>query len=132
MSRRLITLFVTLGLALPAFLATSGCGGSKVTKANADTVRTGMSEKEVTSLLGSPTEAAEVSVPDVGGLMGKPPAENGKLPTKAKQAIWKDGSKAITVTFVDGKVVAKGFADGSEPGPSGKAVATDAAAVTKP
>jgi hypothetical protein len=110
MSRRQITLFATLGIALPAFLAASGC--SKITKTNADNVTIGMSEKVVTDLLGSPT--------------------TNTLTPNAKQAFWTDGSNTITVTFVDGKVVAKAFADGSETSPSGKAVASDAAAVTKP
>jgi hypothetical protein len=112
MSRRLITLFATLGIALPAFLAASGCS-SRITKTNADQVTTGMSEKVVTDLLGSPTTHI--------------------LTPTAMQAFWKDGSNIITVTFVDGKVVAKTFADdGSEASPWGEAAARDAAAVSKP
>jgi hypothetical protein len=106
---------LVIGLCLPV----TGCGGSKVTKANAEKVTTGLTEKEVSDILGTPTDTAEVEMPDVGaalgGLAGMVPG-GGDLPKppamKAKQATWKDGNKTIIVTFVNGKVsgkVATGF-----------------------
>ncbi len=92
-------------------LVLSGCGGSKVTEANLDKITTGMTEKEISDILGSPTETSEVEMPDVGGMLGG--MTGGKMPgmpatpKKAKQAAWNDGKKAIIVTFLDGKVVQK-------------------------
>jgi hypothetical protein len=87
-------------------LALAGCGGGKISKANADKVNTGMTEKEVSDLLGAPTETAEVAVPDMGGLLGGGAGVPG-MPKKARQSIWKEGDKVIVVTFVDGKVSMK-------------------------
>ena len=39
-------------------LLVSGCGGSKVTADNAEKITTGMTEKEVSDILGSPTETS--------------------------------------------------------------------------
>jgi hypothetical protein len=98
-----------LAVAAGLCLAAPGCsGGSKVSKENADKINVGMSEKEVTDLLGSPAESAEVEVPDVGAALG------GQVQMKkAKQSTWKDGNKVIAVTFLDSKVSAKVFTDGS-------------------
>jgi SmpA / OmlA family len=100
-------ILVVVGLSL----LVSGCGGSKVTEDNADKITIGMTEKEVSNILGSPTETSEVEMPDMGAMLGG--MAGGKMPgmpatpKKAKQATWKDGRKAIVVTFLDGKVVQK-------------------------
>jgi hypothetical protein len=100
-------ILVVIGLCLML----SGCGGSKITKANADKIATGMTEKEVSDILGGPSETSEVEMPDMGAMLGG--MAGGKMPgmpatpKKAKQSVWKDGDKAIAVTFLDGKVVQK-------------------------
>jgi hypothetical protein len=99
-----VVVAVVFGLALP------GCG-SKITKENADKIKVGMSEKEVTDLLGSPTESEEVELPDLGAMFGGMPglpageaAPVPKMPKKAKKSVWKEGDKTIAVVFLDGKV----------------------------
>jgi hypothetical protein len=92
-------------------LALSGCGGSKITKANADKITTGMTEQQVTKILGAPSESSEAEVPDLGAMFGSGGDVPG-LPKKAKQAAWKEGEKGVVVTFMDGKVaqtMATGF-----------------------
>lgn len=94
-------------LCLTAF----GCGGSsKITKANADRISVGMTEEAVASILGPPTSSAEVGIP-LGGLLGGEMPGGLKMPQQAKQATWQEGSKAIVVTFMDGKVLNKVFLD---------------------
>jgi hypothetical protein len=96
-----LVLFAALSLGLP------GCGGGKITKANADKIKNGMTEKEVTDILGPPTESADASLPDMGAMPGGDVAGMPKMPKGAKQAVWKSGSKVIAVSFVDGKVMSK-------------------------
>ena len=76
-------------LVLTATIA--GCG-SKVTKDNFDKIKVGMTEKEVTDILGEGKEKAGVgiSVPGVNASM--------------KVMVWTDGDKTITVNFMNGKV----------------------------
>jgi hypothetical protein len=109
MFHRLIARASILILVIGLCLTISGCG-SKITKANADKINTGMSEKEVSDILGSPTETAEVEMPDLGGLFGAMTGgavSTPNMPKKARQSTWKEGDKVIAVTFVDGKVVQK-------------------------
>ena len=68
-----------------------GCG-SKVSKSNYDKLEAGMTEKEVTSLLGEPTEKAEAG----GGIGG--------LKLSGATWTWKDGDKTIAVVFANEKV----------------------------
>jgi outer membrane protein assembly factor BamE (lipoprotein component of BamABCDE complex) len=74
-----------------ASLLLAGCSGksggnSKVTKENAEKVKTGLSEKEVVDILGDPSEKKESD-------------------PKAKQFVWKDGNNSITAIFDEkGKV----------------------------
>ena len=56
---------------------------------------------------GAPTESSEVNLPDVGGLPGGDLPGLPKMPKGAKRSSWKDGTKVITVVFLDGKVVEK-------------------------
>ena len=71
-------------------LGQTGCGkkeaekDSKVTKANFDKLKEKMAEKEVTDLLGPPTESKDIE----GG----------------KEHIWKSGNNRITVHIKAGKV----------------------------
>src|SRR5689334_19254977 len=74
-----------------AALCLSGCGSS-VTKENYNKIKIGMTESEVTNILGSPTRSQD--------LLG------------SKIAYWEDDNKAIIVTFQGNKVVQHGFGDG--------------------
>jgi hypothetical protein len=96
---------VLLALAAVCLLV-SGCSGSRITKANADRINVGMTEQEVSAILGGPNETSEVALPDVGAMMGAVPGVSA-LPKKARQSVWKEGPKVITITFVDGRVSAK-------------------------
>ena len=87
-------------------LLVSGCGKSKVSKANYDKINNDMSLAEVEAILGKGEKdegdgsnmAAQVGI-DVGGGGGASPGvENYK---------WEKGTKEITVMFVKGKVQSK-------------------------
>ena len=82
-------LLVALVLTMPV-----GCS-SKVSKENFDKVTTGMTQEQVEGILGEGTEEA-----GGGGTLGN-------LTGSAKVITWKDGEKAITITFVNGKMTAK-------------------------
>src|SRR5262245_47854676 len=97
MLTRLLNVSTVLGLALGLCLPASGCGGSssRITKANADKITAGMSEKEVADILGLPNESTEKQL----GLQN--------LLTLLKQSVWKEGDKIISLTFVNGVVETK-------------------------
>src|SRR4051794_22889608 len=68
----------------------SGKGAeSKVTKDNFAKVKDNMPEKEVTGILGDPTETKEIDAPGGG---------------KMKQLLWKNGNDSVTIDIKDGKV----------------------------
>lgn len=69
-----------------------GCG-SKVTQENFEKIRSGMTESEVTAILGRPTESNSIGFGPVGGTT----------------SAWKDDGRTITIQFVNGKVMAKAF-----------------------
>jgi hypothetical protein len=102
---RLAVLPLVAGLCL----VLAGCGGSKITKDNANKIKPGMSEEEVTDILGPPGEAGggikrpELEEPGEGGGGG---GGGSSGPKEGKTTVWKDGNKSISVTFVDGKVKA--------------------------
>jgi hypothetical protein len=78
-----------LGLTLVAFcLLVAGCSGNKVTKENADKIKTGMTKAEVEAILG--TGKAQAGAAGVGANL--------------EVVQWGDPPKVITVTFLDGKV----------------------------
>ena len=66
---------------------------SRVTEENYAKIRDGMTEQEVTGMLGKPTESSSISL---AGMTG----------TGAK---WLDGDAVITVQFVNGKVFSSSF-----------------------
>lgn len=79
-------LFACLSFTLCLFVA--GCGGGGgFTKDNYNKVKNGMTEAEVTGILGSPTET--------------------KSAGPAKMMIWKSGNDTASITFTDGKVAMK-------------------------
>ena len=78
-------------LVCAVILAVAAC--SKINEENFGKVREGMSEPEVLSLLGTPTESSSVSVLGISGTASK----------------WVAKDAVITVQFVNGKVRAKSF-----------------------
>jgi hypothetical protein len=90
MNERLCRLFFILVLVASA--AASGCG-SKVNQANFDKIQTDMTLEEVEKILGPPTESSGVSL---GGFSGN-------------TARWESGDSAISIQFLNGKVMAKQF-----------------------
>ena len=78
-------------LACAVALAVAAC--SKINEENFGKVRDGMSEQEVLSLLGTPTETSSVSVLGLSGTASK----------------WVAKDAVITVQFVNGKVRGKSF-----------------------
>ena len=69
-----------------------GCG-SKVTQENFDKIQSGMTQAEVTAILGNPTESSSMAFGPVGGTT----------------STWKAGGRTITIQFVNSKVLAKTF-----------------------
>jgi hypothetical protein len=72
-----------VALLLAVCLTVTGCGGSKVTKENAEKIKKGMTEKEVNDVLGAPKTSVDKE------LMG----------VKIKMATWEDGDKKIMVNY---------------------------------
>lgn len=70
-------------------------GCSKVSQESYEKIETGMTVSQVESILGEGTEESSV-----GGAVGD-------LSGSAEVLSWGDENKSITVTFVNGKVVAK-------------------------
>jgi len=77
--------------AFAALLLLAAC--SKVTQENFARIQDGMSEQEVTAILGSPAESSSGSILGISGTSSK----------------WTGGDAAITVRFVNGKVALKTF-----------------------
>ena len=77
----------TLALAL----ALLGC--SKVTQENFAKVQNGMTEQEVTAILGSPSEYTTREVLGISGT----------------SSVWRSGDAEINIRFVGGKVALKSF-----------------------
>lgn len=81
----------TRALALSALLLLAAC--SKVTQENFAKVQDGMTEQEVTAILGSPTESSSGSILGISGTSSK----------------WVGGDALITIQFVNGKVALRSF-----------------------
>ena len=78
-------------LALSGLLFLTAC--SKVNQENFAKVQEGMSEQEVSAILGTPTESNSVTILGVSGTASR----------------WVRGDTVITVRFVNGKVALKTF-----------------------
>ena len=81
----------TRALVLSALLLLAAC--SKVTQENFAKVQDGMTEQEVTAILGSPTESSSGSILGISGTSSK----------------WASGDALITIRFVNGKVALRNF-----------------------
>jgi hypothetical protein len=79
-------------LVLILLILLAGCG-SKITQENFDKIQTGMSQDEVTAILGKPTESSSVSFGTLSG----------------GAWVWKKNGTLITIQFANGKVLAKQF-----------------------
>ena len=77
---------------LAALLLLSACG-SKLSEENFDQIENGMSKDKVIELLGKPNETSSL---ELGGLSGT-------------SAVWDDGSKRITIQFINDKVKVKQY-----------------------
>ena len=91
---RMFGLLILVGLLIAGL---AGCAGSKINKNNFDKIKVGMTQEEVQAILGPPTESSGLEIPIFSGTMSK----------------WVQGDTAITIHFINGKVVAKEF---SKPG----------------
>ena len=78
-------------LAFAAVFLLAAC--SRVTQENFAKIQDGMSEQEVTAILGSPTESSSGSILGISGTSSK----------------WAGGDAAISISFVNGKVVLRSF-----------------------
>jgi uncharacterized protein YceK len=101
--------FLVLMLMVGLVAGLSGCS-SKVNKENYDKIKMGMTQAEVESILGEPTEQVSSSMDAPG--MPSPPMPGmepggGQEGMDGKTMIWKEGDKVITVIFLNGKVKAK-------------------------
>ena len=90
-------------LAIVSTLA--ACSQSKLTMANYEKVATGMSQQDVEAILGAGKEQASTSVAVPGASVGGVTVPG--TDTSAKVLMWQEGRKAVTVTFVNGKVMSK-------------------------
>jgi hypothetical protein len=103
-------------------LLAAGCGGSattpptqKSTKDNFEKVKDGMSEKEVTDIMGSPAASVELDPKNLKGMLPKGveipeipaiPLPGVALP-KFTMKSWEEGDTVFEVVLQDGKVVGK-------------------------
>jgi outer membrane protein assembly factor BamE (lipoprotein component of BamABCDE complex) len=74
-------------------VALVGCTRSKINQQNFDKIKLGMTQEKVQQILGPPTEASSLEVAVFSGSHAK----------------WVQGDSAITIQFLNGKVVAKEF-----------------------
>ena len=82
---------------LVACLLLAAC--SKVTQENFARIQDGITEQEVTAILGSPAETSSGSMLGISGTSSR----------------WTGGDAVITVQFVNGKVALKTFKAGTRP-----------------
>ena len=97
---------------LAALLAAAACSG-KINAENYDKIIPGMSQKDVEAILGPGNEAGSTSmaVPAVPTMPGvtMPPGLIGAPGTNVttKVLTWRNGSRVITVTFVNDREISK-------------------------
>jgi hypothetical protein len=109
MSRSETVRFVAILCAAACFLSVAGCG-SGISKTNYDKINNGMTEAEVESILGKGEEQAAAGVNVPSQSLTIPGGVNVSVPgisSSVKVKKWQDGGKSITITFSDGKVMAK-------------------------
>jgi hypothetical protein len=86
-----------------------GCSGgneapkpdpSKISQANYDKIKDGMTEAEVQGILGPPGNRTSASI-------SRTDPKTGTTEQSNSQVSWGDGNRSITVDFIDGKVTGK-------------------------
>jgi hypothetical protein len=77
--------------AFAAVLLLAAC--SRITQENFAKIQDGMSEQDVTAILGSPTESSSSSILGISGT----------------SSTWTGGDATITIRFVNGKVALRSF-----------------------
>jgi outer membrane protein assembly factor BamE (lipoprotein component of BamABCDE complex) len=80
-----------LSLLVATAFAFSACHGKRLTKANVDEVATGMSRKQVESILGPPTSVDSTNL----------------LVTKKVTYTYQQGDESVTIVFFNDEVSAK-------------------------
>jgi len=91
-------------LALLAALLLAGCG-SAVSLDNFNKIQVGMTQQQVEAIIGPGKEQASSSV-TVPGMSAGGVSVSG-MSMSAKVLAWQDGSRVITITLQDGKVIGK-------------------------
>lgn len=76
MSHRVLRPMLVVGLVVGFCVSSAGCRGAKITRANADKIKVGMSEKEINDILGAPTETVEFELPLVAQFPLPPEGKN--------------------------------------------------------
>lgn len=85
--KHLLTFFVTL------FLCTMLFACSKLTQENFDQIKLGMTMKQVTTILGNPTNVEKIHIAGIAGVA----------------ATWKDDRGQIDIQFLNERVTVKAF-----------------------
>ena len=112
-SLRIVAVLFVAALAL----SLTGCGGnSKITKSNYDKINDGMTEQQVEAILGKLDEASAKKAAAVDDA-GKPII----VPAAPKVTYWREETKWISITFLNGKVMAKAQNGVFSPTPNGNA-----------
>lgn len=70
----------------------------RINQSNFDKIKTNMTLKEVTAILGEPTNSDSVNIAGVSGTA----------------AVWKDGNAEINIQFLNGVVFLKTYSKGSQ------------------
>ncbi|HEV3203525.1 MAG TPA: hypothetical protein VGY77_04040 [Gemmataceae bacterium] len=95
-----------MALLLMVALILPGCGNSKVTKANYDSIQIGMTLEEVQGILGT----GKKEEGDGAGVAAQYGVDVGVTASRAKgpdEYVWENGEKKISAFFANGKVVNK-------------------------
>jgi len=104
MSKVSLNFRLTLAAMLLMSLLLSGCGGP-VNMSNYNKITTGMTEQEVESVLGKGEEQASSGVNVPGATIGDVSVPGVSM--SGKSVVWKNGTNAISVMFLNGKVMSK-------------------------
>ena len=86
--------------ALSGGCSQSNSSGSKVSHSNYDKIKEGMTEAEVKSILGAPSNETSASV-------SRTDPKTGTTAQSNSQMSWGDGKRSITIDFTDGNVTGK-------------------------
>ena len=85
--------FMTAAMAMVFLLCLMACSGAKINQENFDKIKTGMTLAEVKAILGEPTDSSSIDVAVIS----------------SGTAMWKGEGIAISIQFMNGKVIAKEF-----------------------